>query len=121
MQLLIWSLAAFALALWSLIAWAAHRLLATDPSWVGDVGRTTAEGPLGAWSELWWPGASELLLRTAELAQSMLAGVGAFAPWLVGVVWALGALVLLGGAGVLSLALRWWRRRPPMHPGASPA
>ena len=121
MQLLIWSLAVLAVTVWSLMAWAAHRLLAMDPSWVGEVGRTTAAGPLGTWLELWWPGAAELLSRSAELAQSMLAGVGAFAPWLVGAVWALGALVLLGGAGALSLALRWWRGRGPVHAGASPA
>ena len=121
MQLLIWSLAVLAVTVWSLMAWAAHRLLAMDPSWVGEVGRTAADGPLGAWFERWWPGASEMLARSAELMQSMLAGLGALAPWLVGAVWALGALVLLGGAGVLSLALRWWRGRGPARPGALPA
>jgi hypothetical protein len=114
MHLLIWILALFALALWSLFAWAAYAVLTIDPAQFGDVGawveRAAAEVPGAAMLDQWWPGWRALLRFALESSQAALGLIAGVAPWLVGVLWAIGALALLAGAALASLL--WSRLRP---------
>ena len=126
MHLLIWTLAIVALLLWSLLAWAAHALLSIDPAtfanvdeWVAAV---AAQVPGAAALELWWPGWQEALQSVLLASQAIFGVVAAVAPWLIVVVWALGAVLLVGGAVAGSIVVRLLRgRRRPPGSGAAPA
>lgn len=112
MLFLLWTLTAFAIALWSLSAWGMHSLLTLDPGWLDDVDLLIARMPYASTIDLWFPGWQELLRLSIGVAQQLLVWVGGAAPWLVWIVWAVGTAILLLLAGGLSLLLRLVRRRP---------
>jgi hypothetical protein len=118
MHLFIWICTLLLLALWSAAAWGLHRLLGLDPSWVGELKPLIDSIPFGAAIDAWVPGWRELLQALVDLTQSLLRGMGAAAPWLVGAVWGLGAALLLGagalGSGIVVLVRR--NSRPPSPP-----
>jgi hypothetical protein len=119
MHIVIWVLAAIALGLWTLLAWGVAALLGLDPSWVTDVGGQLQKLPFGAWLEVWVPGWQSLLMASFELARSLLGWLGGFSQVLVWVLWAVGAAVVLLGAGLLSLLVVVIRRHTaPPKPGA---
>ncbi len=125
MHLFIWICTFFLLALWSAAAWGLHRLLGLDPSWVGDLKPLIDSIPYGAVIDAWVPGWRELLQTLVDLTQSLLRGLGSAAPWLVGAVWAVGALLLLGagalGSGIVTLVRRQSSPPSPPAPPAPPA
>lgn len=116
MVTVIWILAAIALVVWSLVAWGLYRLLTLDPQWVGDLKPLIERIPYGEQIEQWVPGWQELLRTAIDVMQAMLGWVGGAAPWLVGVAWGLGTLLLLGGAALLSWLVSLWRRRSGSGP-----
>lgn len=111
MQILIWLTAAVVLALWSAFAWGLHALLGLDPGWVGDLEPLIAQIPFSAFLDQWLPGWQSLLKLGVEFSQTALRWAGAAAPWVVGVVWTVGALLVLGGAAILSALLAVFRRK----------
>ncbi len=122
MHFFIWICTALLLALWSATAWGLYRLLGLDPSWVSDLKPLIGAIPDGEVIDAWVPGWRGLLQSLVDLTQSLLSGLGSAAPWLVGVVWAVGALALLGagalGSGIVALVRR--QGKPPAPP-APPA
>lgn len=122
MHLLIWTLAIVALLLWSLLSWAAFALLSVDPAtfasvdeWVAAV---AAQMPGAAALELWWPGWQEWLQPLLYASQAIFGFLAAVGPWLVIVVWALGAVLLVGAAIAGSVLVRLLRGRRPRLPGS---
>lgn len=114
MLLVVWILAALALALWSLGAWAVHALLQAAPGWVGDpkgVETAIAGMPMAAWLEQWLPGWQEMLRLSFETMQSALSWTSSAAPWIVWVLWGLGTAGIVAVAGLFSMLVVWWRRR----------
>jgi hypothetical protein len=125
MHLLIWTLAIVALLLWSLLAWAAYALLSIDPAtfanvdeWVAAV---AAQVPGAAALELWLPGWQAWLQALLQASQAVFGVLAAVGPWLVIVVWALGAVLLLGAAVAGSVVVRLLRGRRPRLPGSGAA
>lgn len=116
---ILWSLAAFALLLWSLSAWGLHSLLTLEPTWLDDVDLLIARMPFAPTLELWFPGWQELLRLSIGFAQQMITIVGDAAPWIVWIVWAFGTLVVLALAGGVTLVLRLLRRPPGSAAAAS--
>jgi len=123
MHLLIWGLALMLLALWSLVGWAVHALLSIDAATLADadawVRHAAVQLPGAAVLDAWWPQWRDALGLTLEGTRALLGALAGVAPWLAGTVWALGAVVLLGGAAFASLLWRWLRpRAPAAAPGA---
>jgi len=125
MHLLIWTVAIVALLLWSLLAWAAFALLSIDPAtfanvdeWVAAV---AAQVPGAGTLDLWWPGWQAWLQSVLLASQAVFGVIAAVAPWLVGVVWALGAVLLVGAAVAGSVVVRLLRGRRPRLPGSGAA
>jgi hypothetical protein len=116
MVLLSWMVVLLLLAVWSLLVWLGHAVLA---AMFGGAGRLP-------WQELalpeswtvWLPqGVSEGLTDLIDGLRPWLEGLAAQMPSLVGattvlawVVWALGALCLVAAGGAAHAGLRWWRR-----------
>jgi len=121
MHILIWTLTLLVLGLWSLLAWGTHALLTLDPSWVGSLKPLVEKIPYGALIEGWLPGWQEMLLALADLTQSLLGWVGGAAGLVVGVLWGLGALVLLGLAALLSAGVGIARRAARSAAAAAPS
>jgi hypothetical protein len=120
MHILIWSLAAIGLALWSAAAWGVGTLLGLDPNWVGDLKPLVDEIPYAAVIDTWLPGWRELLLATLELTRTMLGWAGGAGVVIVWVVWGVGAAVIAGGAAVCSLIVSLLRRPgAPRTPAAA--
>lgn len=111
MLLIVWILAMVALALWSLGAWAVHALLAAAPGWVGDPAAAIAGMPVAVWLEQWVPGWQEMLRLSFELMQSALSWTHSAAPWIVWLLWGMGAAGIAITAGLLSMLIVWWRRK----------
>jgi hypothetical protein len=111
MQILIWFTTLFLLALWSAFAWGLHALLGLDPGWVGDLKPLIAQIPFGAFLDQWVPGWQALLSVGVDFTQTALRWAGAAAPWVVGLVWAVGAVLLLGVAALASVLLAVFRRK----------
>ncbi len=110
MHILIWTLTLLGLALWSLLAWGTHALLTLDPSWVGSLKPLVDKLPSADVIEAWAPGWRAMLLAMADLTQSLLGWVGSAAGWIVGSVWALGALALIVLGALLSAGVGLGRR-----------
>ena len=125
MHIAIWGLAMVGLGLWSLAAWVLSMLLGADPSWVGNLKLLLVHVPFGDWLDQWLPGWQGLVSALLDLTQAMLAGLGSAAPWLVGGLWALGAIGIVGvGAllsGLVALMRRASRPVPPSGPGSTAA
>jgi hypothetical protein len=110
MILAIWILAAFGLLLWSLLAWGVHAVLTIDPQWVGGLGPLVDKIPYGDVLSQWIPGWQDLLRMGLDITQSLLGWMGGAAPVIVIVLWAIGALLVLGGAVVLTVIVKIVRR-----------
>jgi hypothetical protein len=115
---LIWILTLFGLAMWSLLAWGLHMLLAIDPGWVDDVESLIRQVPYADAIERWVPGWQELLHAAMDLAQLVLGWVGTNAPLVAWIVWSLGALVLLGAGLLLTLIVCLLREKKPQAASA---
>jgi hypothetical protein len=110
MHLLIWLLAACGLALWTLLAWGVASLFGLDLGTVGDLRPVLDALPFVWVLDASLPGWRELLLATLELAQTLLAWAGTAGAVVVWVAWGVGAALIVGGAGLLSLAVALLRR-----------
>jgi hypothetical protein len=122
MQIAIWLITALVLALWSLAGWGLYQLVGSGVQMIGELKPLIDQIPYAALIERWVPGWQDMLKLMLDLTQSLLSWLGGAAPLLVGLVWGLGAVVLLVIAGVLSLAVALIRKgmaaTPP--PGAQP-
>lgn len=121
MNVVVWTLTLFALALWSLTAWGLHSLLTLDPGWLDDIDLLIARMPYAATIDLWFPGWQELLRLSVGLAQALLTWIGGAAPWIVWIVWTVGTVILLLLAGGVSLLMRLLRRKAGEAPAPAPA
>lgn len=112
MLIAIWILTLVGLALWSLAAWGLHALLAVDPNWVEDVNALLREVPYAEAIDRWFPGWRELLEVLMDVTALVLGWVGTNAPLVAWIVWAVGALALLAGGGLLTLIVCLLRDKP---------
>jgi hypothetical protein len=110
MHLLIWILAFVALALWSAAAWGVSALLGMDPAWVDGIKPALQGWPGTEWMEIWLPGWKALLLSLLDLSRALLGWAGTAGQWVVGLVWGLGALLIVGAGVVLSLLVGLGRK-----------
>lgn len=113
MLALIWIFTLIGLLMWSLLAWGLHLLLAIDPGWVDDVESLIRQVPYADLIERWIPGWQELLRAAMDLAQLVLSWVGTNAPLVAWIVWAVGALLLLGTGLLLTLIVCLLREKKP--------
>jgi hypothetical protein len=121
MHLLIWILAFVTLALWSAAAWGVSALLGMDPDWVEGLKPTLKGWPGTAWMEVWLPGWKDLLLSLLDLSRALLGWAGTTGQWVVGLVWGLGALLIVGAGVVLSLLVGLARKAGAKAAAASAA
>lgn len=120
MIIAIWIITALLLALWSAAAWGLHALLAGGVAWLGELEPLLRRIPYSDVVERWIPGWIDALKLAVELMQQALGWLGGAAPVLVWVVWALGALALLGVAALLSLVVALVRKSTPPAGGTPP-
>jgi hypothetical protein len=107
----VWILAFIAIGLWSLVAWALYALLGLDAAaLLGDLRPLIQDLPYGGVIEQWVPGWQALLQSTIGLAQTLLGWLGGAAGVIVIIIWGLGAAVVLGCAGLLTVIIRLLRR-----------
>jgi hypothetical protein len=121
MHLLIWILAFITLALWSAAAWGVSALLGMDPAWVEGLKPTVQGLPGAEWLEVWLPGWQALLLSLLDLSRALLGWAGTAGQWVVGLVWGLGALLIVGAGVVLSLLVGLARKAGAKAAAASAA
>jgi hypothetical protein len=119
MHIVIWILAALALAAWTLVSWGLHAVLALDPKWVGDIGPVLAQVPYRDVLEAWIPGWEALLRAAIDLSMVALGWLGSIGPVLVWVVWGLGALGIVGLAALASGIVALVRRATAPRPAAA--
>jgi hypothetical protein len=105
MIIAIWIVALLGLALWSLLAWGLNAALNIDPSRLQDLKPLIERIPYGDFLGEWLPNWQAMLAALVDLSQTLLSWVGSAAPWLVAALWGLGAVVILGLAGLGSLAV----------------
>ena len=122
MQIAIWLITAFVLALWSLAGWGLYHLVDSGAQLIGDLKPLIDRIPYAAIVEQWIPGWQDMLKLMVDLVQSLLGWLGGAAPLLVWLLWALGTGLLLVIAGVLSLAVALIRKSmpPTAPPGSQP-
>jgi hypothetical protein len=111
--LAVWIVALCLLGLWSLAGWGLHALLASGVQWAGELKPLLERIPLSAWIERWVPGWIDALHMAADLMQGLLGWLGGAAPVLVWVVWAIGAVLLLGLAMLLTVVIALVRKNSP--------
>jgi hypothetical protein len=116
MHIAIWIFTFIGLALWTLLAWGLHALLSIDPKWLDDVEALVKNVPYADVIERWFPGWEQLLGVATDLAQTVLGWVGSNAPLVAWIVWGIGALMLLGTGGVLSLVVCLLSEKKPAPP-----
>jgi hypothetical protein len=121
MHLLIWIVAMMGLGLWSLLAWGLYHLLSLEPTWAADARGVVARLPYGEVIDRWLPGWRELAQLALEMSQTAVGWVGGAAPLVTGLVWGLGAIVIVGGAAVCSLIVGLLRGKKPPSPPAQAA
>jgi hypothetical protein len=102
----LWTLTLLGLAAWTAAAWALHQLLHLDASALAGLPDWVAQLPGAHWLARWWPDWQGLARDLIDLFSRTQAWLAATVPWLIWAVWALGALVGLGCAALLHLALR---------------
>jgi hypothetical protein len=111
--LAVWIVALCLLGLWSMAGWGLHALLASGVQWAGELKPLIERIPLSAWMERWLPGWIDALHMAADLMQAMLAWLGSAAPVLVWVIWAIGTVMLLGLALLLTMVIALVRKNSP--------
>lgn len=116
----IWILTALGLIVWSLVAWGVHALLGVDPAWVGDLAPLIDKIPYGEVIDAWFPGWRDLLQLSLDIGRAVLGWLGGAAPVMVGVIWAVGAVLLLALAGLLHLIVALLTRGARAVGGAAP-
>jgi hypothetical protein len=109
----IWIFTLLGLALWSLLCWGLHAVLAIDPNWIHDVDALIREVPLAAWINHVVPGWYEMLDVAMDLAAVVLSWVGTNAPLVAWIVWSIGALTLLVLGMSLTLGVCLLRESKP--------
>lgn len=120
MHIAIWIFTFVGWALWSLLAWGLHAVLAIDPQWLDDVEALIKRVPYAEAIERWFPGWQHVLESAVDLAQTVLGWVGSNAPLVAWIVWGIGTLALLGGGGVLSLIVcLLTEKKAPQRPAAA--
>lgn len=119
MILAVWLVAGVLLGLWSLAGWGLHALLASGIQWAGELRPLLERIPLSAWIERWVPGWIDALHMAVDLMQSLLVWLGGAAPVLVWLVWAIGALSLLGFALLLTMVIALVRKNSPPSTAAA--
>jgi hypothetical protein len=117
----IWIFTFVSLTLWSLASWGLHAVLTIDPEWIEDVEALIRQVPYADTIERWFPGWRELLGVAMDLAQVVLGWVGSNAPLVAWIVWAVGAIALLGMGGLLSLVVCLLSERKPQRVKATSA
>jgi len=121
MILAIWIVTLLVLGLWSLGAWGLHALLVSGVQWAGELKPLLDRIPFNAFFERWLPGWQDTVLLVIQLMQALLDWLGGAAPVLVWLVWGVGAVLLLGFSGILTLVVALVRRNspPPTPPALS--
>lgn len=121
----VWIVAGLGLLCWSLLLWATHALLNLPTGWSQPASDWLGQQPWAAWLETWWPGWQTLVSIALDLVQALTQGLAQVSPWLtvlLWTIWAVGALLLLGLAGLLHGLVRVVTRPspalPPTHPAA---
>jgi hypothetical protein len=113
MLIAIWIVVGIGLALWSLLGWGLHELLALGhQQWLGDLKPLIDQIPGGAWLEAWFPGWQAIAELSIDAVQLALGWMGAAAPIVVWAVWGTGTLLLVGMGAVLSLIVVLLRDKP---------
>lgn len=118
MLVLLWTVAALSLLVWTGLSWALWALLTHDPSWVGVLKTWLDASPLAGWLDQVAPGWDGVLAATVGLLQALLRGLAPWVSWLLGAVWAGGCLLGLALAGLLHWAIRVGST--PVRPAAPP-
>jgi hypothetical protein len=109
----IWIFTLLGVALWSLLCWGLHALLAIDPLWVENVEALIHEIPFATWIDQWVPGWQEMLRAAMDLTSFVLSWVGTNAPLVAWIVWSIGTLVLLCVGMLLTLFVCLLRESKP--------
>lgn len=110
MHIVIWLLAAVALALWSLLAWGLAALLGMDPALPADLRGLVDWLPFADWLDLWAPGWRAMAEALVDMTRAAFGWLRQSAGLVVGIVWACGALLIVGSAAVLSGVVALVRR-----------
>lgn len=105
-----WVLTLFVLALWTLASWGLYALLSLDATRLGELKPLVDQIPYGEAISQWIPGWQDLLRLSIDLTQTLLGWVGEAAPIVVGVVWGVGAAVIVLVGVLLTLLVRAIRR-----------
>ena len=121
MHIAIWLVAAIGLGLWSLLCWGVAAVLGMDPTWIGNLQPYVEKIPYASVIETWVPGWQALMVSTLHLVQSLMGWMGGAGRVVVWVLWALGALCVVGGAALLSLVVALVRRSATPKPPSTPA
>lgn len=113
-----WVLTLFVLALWTLVSWGLYALLSLDATRLGDLKPLVDQIPYGEAISQWTPGWQDLLRLSIDVTQAVLGWVGEAAPIVVGVVWGVGAAVIVLVGVLLTLLVRMIQRSgSPGGPG----
>jgi hypothetical protein len=110
MHILIWVLAALALGLWTLLAWATAWVLGLDPAVSGNLANSIGGPPGAAWLDVWLPGWQPLAVSALEFTAAVFGALGAVGTWLVWGAWGIGALLIVACAALGSVAVGLARR-----------
>ena len=116
MIIFIWVVALFLFALWSLFGWGLHALVSWQGNWTVDLDPWLRQMPFADLLERWFPTWQDWVRLSLDLMHAGLSWLGSAAPTIVTVVWAIGALVLLGAGGLLTLIVVLIQRKTPPTP-----
>lgn len=122
MIIAIWSVILLLVALWTLGAWGMAALLGADAGWIDRLQAWLFDAPWRESFDAWWPGWMMATQAALDALQALLQWLGGVAPWLVWLLWGVGAFgfVLLGG--LLTLVVVLLRKgSPPSRPPAARA
>jgi hypothetical protein len=121
MHLFIWILATLCMALWSALSWGFYKLLSMDPNWASDARGVVERLPGGEAIDRWFPGWRDLAQFALELSAQAIGWIGTAAPLVTGVLWFIGAVLIVGAAVLCSLIVWLLRDKKPPPPSAQAA
>jgi hypothetical protein len=95
----VWILILLLLGLWTLGAWGLAALLGGDAGWIDRLQAWLFSAPWREAVDAWWPGWMMATQALLDALQAMLQWLGGVAPWVVWLLWGVGAagFALLGG------------------------